>query len=283
MRLILLFITLWPHLIWRMRVGKIILVFVLAALAFGAASAQKRNERPEPKKPVVAATPVPTPEITPARPKKNERPASNGKPAAVIQRSANDPKFRYEFTQPDFIVSRIVIEHDDEGKGTIAFQKRSFEETLTEPIEVSPLTLEKLKAAFAALNFLDSTENYQFERDFSNMGNVAITLKDKGRERTARYNWTANKDAKTLMDEYRKIANQTIWMFDINVARENQPLETPKLVAAFDSLLKRNEIADPNQMLPFLVALSNDERIPLIGRNHAGKIVKQIEKQKKNN
>ena len=113
------------------------------------------------------------------------------------------------------------------------------------------------------------------------MGNIAITLKDKGRERTAKYNWTSNKDAKTLMDEYRKVANQAVWMFDINLARENQPLETPKLVEAFDSLLKRNEIADPKQMLPFLVALSNDERIPLIGRNHAGKIVKQIEKQKK--
>ena len=34
-------------------------------------------------------------------------------------------------------------------------------------------------------------------------------------------------------------------------------------------------------MLPFLVAISNDERVPLIGRNRAGKIVKQIEKQKK--
>ena len=35
-------------------------------------------------------------------------------------------------------------------------------------------------------------------------------------------------------------------------------------------------------MLPFLQALSNDERVPLIGRNRAGKLVKQIEKQKKN-
>lgn len=258
-------------------------VLVLVGLTAVTTSAQKRNSRPEPKKPEAVATPSPTPEPEPTaiQPKKNERPSTIGKQAVAVQKAAKEPTYRYEFTQPDFVVSRIVIVHDGDGKGTISFQKRSAEEQLSEPIEISPSTLEKLKAAFAALNFIDSTENYQFERDFSNMGNIAITLKDKGRERTAKYNWTSNKDAKTLMDEYRKVANQAVWMFDINLARENQPLETPKLVEAFDSLLKRNEIADPKQMLPFLVALSNDERIPLIGRNHAGKIVKQIEKQKK--
>lgn len=260
-------------------------VLVLVGLAAVNTSAQKRNSRPAPKKPETVASPTPTPEPSPEptaiQPKKNERPSTIGKQAVAVQKPSKEPFYRYEFTQPEFVVSRIVIEHDGDGKGTISFQKRSAEEPLSEPIEISPSTLEKLKAAFAALNFIDSTENYQFERDFSNMGNIAITLKDKGRERTAKYNWTSNKDAKTLMDEYRKVANQAVWMFDINLARENQPLETPRLVEAFDSLLKRNEIADPKQMLPFLIALSNDERIPLIGRNRAGKIIKQIEKQKK--
>lgn len=257
-------------------------VLVLVGLTAVNTSAQKRNSRPEPKKAeAVAPSPTPEPEPNAIQPKKNERPSTIGKQAVAVQKPSKEPFYRYEFTQPEFVVSRIVIEHDGDGKGTISFQKRSAEEPLSEPIEISPSTLEKLKAAFAALNFIDSTENYQFERDFSNMGNIAITLKDKGRERTAKYNWTSNKDAKTLMDEYRKVANQAVWMFDINLARENQPLETPRLVEAFDSLLKRNEIADPKQMLPFLVALSNDERIPLIGRNRAGKIIKQIEKQKK--
>ena len=34
-------------------------------------------------------------------------------------------------------------------------------------------------------------------------------------------------------------------------------------------------------MIPFLTTLSNDERVPLIARNHASKIVKKIEKKKK--
>ena len=258
-------------------------IYLLAATfaLAGVADAQaKRNSR-QPQTPEPASTP--TPEPTPAGPKKNERPAQNGTTAkAKPKTTAKEPLYRYEYTQPEFVVHHIVIQHDDAGTGTILFEKRSYGEPITEPIELSASTLDRLKAAFTALNFIDSTEDYQFEKDFSNMGNVAITLKHAGRERTAKYNWTSNKDAKFLMDEYRRIANQYVWMFDFNLARENQPLETPRLVDAFDSLLKRNEISDPHQMLPFLQAVSNDERVPLIGRNHAGKLAKQIEKQKKN-
>ena len=256
----------------------------MLTLFSGSVDAQaKRNSSRVPKgSPTAGPIPGPTQTPTPDRGKRNERPNAN-RPAAVDPQpsASNGPKYRYEFTQPDFVVSHIVIDHDDAGKGTIVFKRSSLGDDLTEPIAVSAGTLQKLRAAFEALNFLDSSENYQFERDFSNMGNVAITLRNEGRERTAKYNWTSNKDAKFLMDEYRRLANQFVWMFDFNLARENQPLETPKLVESLDGLLKRNEISDPHQMLPFLIALSNDERVPLIGRNRAGKIVKQIEKQKK--
>ena len=257
-----------------LKFGITVLVFVFALAGMAGAQA-KRNSRPP-----GASEPAVSP--TPPQPKKNERPAAKSIAEAPTKTSAKEPLYRYEFTQPDFLVSHIVVEHDDTGRGTISFEKRSSKDTITEPIELSAGTLDRLKAAFAALNFIDSTEDYQFERDFSNMGNIAITLKNAGRERTAKYNWTANKDAKMLMDEYRRISNQFVWMFDFNLARENQPLEAPRLVDSLDSMLKRNEIADPHQMLPFLQAVSNDERVPLIGRNRAGKLAKQIEKQKKN-
>jgi hypothetical protein len=131
------------------------------------------------------------------------------------------------------------------------------------------------------LNFLDSTENYQFEKDYSHLGNISITYRKDGRERTAKYNWTTNENAKALMDEYRKISNQYVWQFDMQVARENQPLNAPSLMDELDSYLRRNEISDPKQMLPLLKQLSSDERIPLIARNHAARLVEKIEKEKK--
>ena len=272
----------------KRKFGISFIISIVAFVAFvsGVEAQAKRNSRVPAKAETPAVTaPVPEPTATPDRSKKNERPNANRTAPtiepAVSKSNADGPRYRYEFSQPDFLVSHVVIEHDDAGKGTIAFKRRLLKEDLTEAIEVSAATLDRLRAAFDALNFIDSTEDYQFERDFSNMGNVVITLHKGGKERTAKYNWTANKDAKILMDEYRRVANQYVWMFDFNLARENQPLETPKLVESLDGLMKRNEIADPQQMLPFLTALSNDERVPLIGRNRAGKLVKQIEKQKK--
>jgi hypothetical protein len=260
----------------------ILMIILLSASAFSVNAQAKRNTR-QPVKVEPAATPIPTPEVTPTpdRPKRNERPSADRQQVSDTPPVASSsPTYRYEFTQPDFVVSHIVIEHNDAGKGQITFKRSSLGEELSEPVEVSAASLEKLRAAFDALNFLDSTENYQFERDFSNMGNSAITLRKDGRERTAKYNWTSNPNAKILMDEYRRLANQFVWVFDFNLARANQPLETPKLIDSLDRLLNRKEISDPLQMLPFLTAISNDERVPLIGRNRAGKIVKQIEKLK---
>ena len=100
--------------------------------------------------------------------------------------------------------------------------------------------------------------------------------KDK-KERTEEFNWTEDSNVKAIADEYRKVGNQVIWVFDFEIARRNQPLRTPQLIRGLDSRLKRNSISDPIQMLPFLKALSNDERVPLISRNHAKRLAVRIE------
>jgi hypothetical protein len=255
------------------------------------AFAQTRKKKTTVKKPTVVATnPTPKPEEpTPAPvapPKKNERPGTasptttDGSPENLksAQRSTNS--YRYEFSQPEFVISKIVIEHDESGKGSVKFQKRG-EDEITDPIIVSAPALGRINSAYDALNFLDSRDSYQYEKDFSHLGNSTFTLRKGDKERTATFNYTQNKDAKILADEYRKLGNQHVWIFDITVSRENQPLEAPKLLDSLDSLMRRNEISDPEQLVDFLRGLSNDERIPLIARNHAAKLIGQIEKKKK--
>lgn len=219
--------------------------------------------------------------------KKNNRNADSAENLVSTKNDTHSPVYFYEFSRPGFPTSKITIEHDENGKGKISFLKKDFEGAITDPIELSSAALEKVKMLWDALNFIDSDENYQFEKDYSHIGNVKIKMKKNGRERIAEFNWTTNKDAKGLMDEYRKIGNQYIWMFDINVSRENQPLESPRMMNSLDSMLRRNEISDANQMIPFLKELENDERIPLISRNHATRLVtiieKQIEKQRNKN
>jgi len=269
-------------------------IFLLALLIGATAlvadiGAQTKKKKTTPKKPTAATVETkkdePKPPPTPAEPiaKRNERPATSGQtaPSTTAPATKPDPFYVYEFTQPEFITSRILIEHDDQGKGKISFTRRGSEELITDPIQISSTALERLNAAYSALNFIDSTENYQHEKDFSHLGVIKITMTKGGRERATTFNYTSNKNAKTLADEYRKVSNQALWIFDVNLARENQPLDAPNQMNALESLLKRTEISDPEQLLPFLRELSDDERIPLIARNHATRIVKLIEKTKK--
>ena len=71
-------------------------------------------------------------------------------------------------------------------------------------------------------------------------------------------------------------ADQAIFIFDISIARQNQPLNAPKLMEVLESLLRREGLSDPKQLLPLLNDLSTDEHIPLIARNHAIRIIKKI-------
>jgi hypothetical protein len=82
-------------------------------------------------------------------------------------------------------------------------------------LQLSPATIERVKAIWRALNFLDSTENYQTVRDYSNLGAMKFTMKRDGRTREATFNWTDNKDAKSLADEYRKIGQAVSFGFSI--------------------------------------------------------------------
>ncbi|MDP2268059.1 MAG: hypothetical protein Q8K46_02720, partial [Deltaproteobacteria bacterium] len=84
-----------------------------------------------------------------------------------------------------------------------------------------------------------------------------------------------------LMDEYRRISNEYIWRFEITGARENQPLQSPKLMTTLDRYIARGEISDPPHLIPLLTELSTDERMPLMARNHALRMIKQLEKSVK--
>ncbi|MEO6654556.1 MAG: hypothetical protein ABIO36_00585, partial [Pyrinomonadaceae bacterium] len=180
-------------------------VFLIGTLSpVVTAQTKKKSKKVINKPPVVAVTPQPTPE-TPVETliKRNERPTETVNDTKTNVRAVAAvivPTYFYEFTRPGFTYSRIVIEHNEAGKGKISFLKEGFNELITDPIDLSTVTVTKINAALAALNFLDSTENYQHEHDFSNLGNIQITLKKDGRERTVKYNWTNNKDAKALMD-----------------------------------------------------------------------------------
>lgn len=258
-------------------------------------AAKKTNDASAPA--VVETAPAAAPTETPQ--KKNERAAAPAENAQVNQDQSQPQKknqsrdaskanqqttalpFVYEFAQPKFLVTRVLIEHDANGKGKITFEKQDLGEPLTDPLQISEKSLEKIKGLWNELNFLDSTENYQTpDKDFSHLGTMKLRLSQNEKTREAEFNWTANQAAKSLTDEYKKLTEQFVWIFEMNLARENFPLNSPKLVDNLESLMRRNLISDERQMLSYLREVADDERLPLIARNHTKKIVERIEKGK---
>ena len=187
-------------------------------------------------------------------------------------------KYTYEFSQPKFYVKHIVIEHDANGRGTVTFERLNEDTPISEPIELSTYALARINASWQALQFLDSDKDYQSDKQFPHLGTMRIGMQRGERKRVAEFNWTNNSDASKLVTEYRKVADQAILVFDIAIARENQPLNAPKLMELFEALLNRDALSDPRQLLKLLQDMSTDEHIPLIARNHALRLIKKIEK-----
>ena len=219
--------------------------------------------------------------------KQNTRPAAPISPATAETKSATSPKahqdsklirFAYEFTQPQFFIRHIVIEHDQNGHGWITFERRSEELPYKEELELSAAANTRIASLWQALGFLNSNEDYQSPRQYPHLGTMRLQMEQDSRKRTAEFNWTVNKDMAALVSEYRRAADQAIWIFDLSIARDNQPLNSPKLMDQLESMLKRNGLSDAQQLVPLLKDITSDERLPLITRNHAARLLKQIEK-----
>jgi hypothetical protein len=204
-------------------------------------------------------------------------------PSPVARREENkrppDPtKYSYEFTQPQFSTPHILIEHDAAGRGKITFERLGEATPIVEPVELSTAALGRILGVWSDLHFLDSSESYQSEKQFPHLGTMRVQMDDGKRKRTAEFNWTNNKQASALVNEYRRVADQAVLVFDIAVARENQPLNAPKLLEHFEILLTRSGLSDPHQLVPLLRDITTDEHLPLIARNHATRLLKRIEK-----
>ena len=281
------------------------LLFQSAAIDATAATQSKKSARPKASRSgggvktspeqATPASPVPDATATPAHAKANSReaaPEPSGTPAKkgttttaatdaatlAASTSASAERYSYEFKQPEFSVRRIFIEHDGAGRGQISFARKESEELFTDPLEISPAALARIKAAWEALKFLDSDTSYQAEKQFPHLGTMTLKMRQGTRERTAEFNWTHDEAMTALVKEYRAIGEQQLFVFDVTLARQYQPSDTVKIFKRLEILLDRKELSDTGQLLPLLQDLLTDERIPLMARNHVTRLLKKIEK-----
>src|SRR6185369_10867443 len=147
--------------------------------------------------------------------KHNARPQQSAAAAVSGETKTDAVKYSYEFSQPKFYIKHIVIEHDANGRGTVTFERLNEDTPITEPIELSTAALARINSSWQALQFLDTDENYQSDKQFPHLGTMRIGMQRGERKRIAEFNWTNNSDASKLVSEYRKAADQAILVFDV--------------------------------------------------------------------
>ena len=212
--------------------------------------------------------------------KRNDRPQSNSTSTIVPgSKEANSVRYTWEFSHREFMINHIVVEHDATGRGKVTFSRKGEEDPIVENVELTPPVLERIEKLWRDLRFLDSNENYQSAKDFAHLGTYKLGMTALDRKRTAEFNWSSNASAWALAQDYRRVADQVIFVFDMTVARENQPLNTPGLLKQLESMYNRNALSDPKQLVPLLKEIRTDAHIPLIARNHAERLLKKIEKK----
>ncbi len=267
------------------------LLFQSAAIDATAAAQSKKNRKRAGDAATAGVKSTPeqaadeTPVASPTPGKTNSREAAPAEPSSATTNAANTKasaaaavRYSYEFNQPNFNIRRIVIEHDAAGRGQVSFARKDSEELFTDPLQISPAALARILAAWEALKFLDSDANYQHEKQFPHLGTMTLEMKHGTRSRKAEFNWTHDEQAAALVKEYRGIGEQQVFIFDVTLARQYQPSDTVKIFKRLESLLSRDELSDTAPLIPVLRDLSTDERIPLMARNHATRLLKKIEK-----
>lgn len=228
-----------------------------------------------------SATPPPPQNVSGATKVNSTTNASSSSPSPATQPDPEAPLYTYDFKQPGSSLVRLKIEHDAAGRGRVEFERVSDTELLVEPLQLSPAARARVVALWEALGFLGAGASYQSERQYPHLGTTRLAVKHGGRERVTEFNYTLDRDASALAAEYRRAGEQALLVFEISVALENQPLEMPKLLHRLERMIEGHYLSDPQQLVPLVRDLSTDERVPLIGRNHAERLLKKIEKLKK--
>ncbi|MGH9765436.1 MAG: hypothetical protein ACREDR_45205 [Blastocatellia bacterium] len=212
--------------------------------------------------------------------KRGGSPTIRQQAAAEAAPSKSGIAFTYKFENARFYIPLIDLQVNADRTAELSFKQGESDDTIDQTFTVRPETMNKLVELTTRSRFLESDEDYQSKKDFSHLGWITITATEGGHHRTARFNYSQNKDVSDLAEIFRAVATQWIDLFHINVAVEHQPLDLPAQLDVLENDLQIERLAEPESLVGPLRDISQDDTLPLIARNHANKIITAIQKKK---
>ncbi|MGQ9897225.1 MAG: hypothetical protein ACUVR8_06685 [Acidobacteriota bacterium] len=177
--------------------------------------------------------------------------------------------YRYEFEQPNFLVTRIVVVLDANGRGTLEYVEKEASEPTHAPVSLRPESLARLRRLTEQVAALPPTSPSE---KHTNLGLSKLAFVINGRPVRVSFTYTPQPALLELGQFFRGIVIQHQRMSQIEVARRYQPLEMPKLLRDLEADLNAQRIAEPAALANLLASLANDLRLSLIARNHAKRL-----------
>lgn len=216
---------------------------------------------------------------TPGQEKKSlpgERPAQASRPDAESEGAS----FGYRFENARFYIPLIEVDVAADGSGELRFKRGESDEVIDRKLKLLPATVARIRELYERTHFLTSDEDYQDKKDFSHLGWKSLYMRQGGRERKVRFNYTQNLEIRELTEIFLAVATQEMHLFDIETSQQYQPLDLPRLLDVLENDLKSQRVAEPEQMLAALKEIADNDTQPLIARNHANRIADGIKKGK---
>jgi hypothetical protein len=172
------------------------------------------------------------------------------------------------------------IRLDAEAKGEVKFKRRAAD-TVDLPIQLSAMGRDKFLALLSATNYLDHPETFESGRKIADLGVKRLTVELPSGKREGTFNYSLRKDITDLSNFFEGLINQETLSFDLMNALQFERLSIPKRLEQVETELKANRIADPEQLVPVLEKIENDQQVINYARTQAGKIKRQIQTVKK--
>lgn len=160
--------------------------------------------------------------------------------------------YRYEFEQPNFLVTRIVIVLDAEGRGTLEYVEKDVPEPTRAPVTLRPESLARLRRLaeqVASLPPAPPSEKH------ANLGLSKLSLVVNGQPVVVAFTYTPHPALLELGQFFRGLITQHQRVSQIEVARRYQPLDVPKLLRDLEADLNANRIAEPAALGDLLASL----------------------------
>ena len=188
--------------------------------------------------------------------------------------------YYYRFANPKFLISKLEIEFDGTGQGTIKFSEQDHDD-VENKFTLNSTTVASFAAAFDEMDFLKKKEKFQTPKDYSHMGTATVKFRRGDEEYETTFNYTESKQMMDLWAKFRSVENQEYALFKLDVALHYQPLDTPAQLKWIEGLLKDKKIAEPQKFLPVLSQIASSDQMLTIARNQAKKMIELIDFVKK--